>query len=177
MNFLTLDLELNQPSGALIQVGYVIGNVHTGEVHERIRRYVSTSETLAPRIVQLTGITDEQLATQGLCLSEIYKEMGELHAKYGCFRNAITWGGGDSAELRTALGLDDHSFLLGRRWIDAKTLYTSYCLANGLKMQSGLAKSLGKMGLQFQGRKHDALDDAFNTFRIYRLLLEKLKKV
>ena len=103
--------------------------------------------------------------------------MRAMHNRYICFRNPLTWGGGDSLSLRTALGLDDEKFLFGRRWIDAKTLFVSYCFANNLTHASGLAKSLRRMGLNFQGRKHNALDDACNTFIIYKKLLEKMKTI
>jgi inhibitor of KinA sporulation pathway (predicted exonuclease) len=33
-----------------------------------------------------------------------------------------------------------------------------------------------KLGLAFQGRKHNALDDALNTFTMYRALLAEFRK-
>lgn len=171
MKILSLDMEYNQPSQTIIQVGYVIGDLETGEILERVCREVKVDEIVSDYIVNLTGITQDQIEA-GSSLEDIYKEMKALHTKHGCFRNALTWGGGDSDDLRHALGLDDERYLFGRRWIDAKTVYVSRCFAKGLKHQSGLAKSMLKLGLRFEGRKHNALDDAENTFRIYRKLLE-----
>ena len=167
-------MEYNQPSQTIIQVGYVIGDLKTGEIFERVCREVKVDEAVSDFIVGLTGVTQEMVNT-GWSLQDIYAEMKELHEKHGCFRNALTWGGGDSEDLRHALALDNEAYLFGRRWVDAKTVYVSRCFAKGLKHQSGLAKSMTKLGLRFEGRKHNALDDAENTFRVYRKLLEELK--
>lgn len=175
MNILSLDLELNQPSNTIIQVGYVIGNLETGEILERVRSYVRVSELINPYIIQLTGITDEDIMRRGESLQDVYKRLAFLHTKHKCFRNALTWGGGDSSELRQALNLDVVEYALGRRWIDAKTLYVSRAIARKGTYQAGLAKAMGKLGLSFEGQKHDALDDAHNTFHIYRRLLEDLR--
>ena len=48
-------------------------------------------------------------------------------------------------------------------------------MAMDAKTQSGLAKSMVRLGLKFEGTKHNAMDDATNTFYIYRKLLEELK--
>jgi inhibitor of KinA sporulation pathway (predicted exonuclease) len=71
--------------------------------------------------------------------------------------------------------LDDDRFLFGRRWIDCKTLYVSRCFARGEKHQAGLAKAMTKVGLRFDGRKHNAMDDAINTFFLYCKLIGELK--
>jgi inhibitor of KinA sporulation pathway (predicted exonuclease) len=176
INLLSLDMEYNQPSETIIQIGYVIGSMATGNILEKVRRYVKVEESINPFIVNLTGVTDKHIEEQGIPLTEIYEEMKTLHKKHNCFRNALTWGGGDSADLRNALGLDEERYLLGRRWIDAKTLYISMQFANNGKTQAGLAKALINLGYDFDGRKHDALDDAYNTFRAYRRLAALMKK-
>lgn len=170
MNILSLDLEMNQPSGKIIEVGYVIGNLYTGEVLKKVSRLCSISEEVSPRITQLTGITPEMLAATGWATKDAYKEMITLHKSYECFRNALTWGGGDTEWLRKELG-EGPGWALGRRWIDAKTIYTSRCFSLGIKPQAGLAKAMTKLGLKFKGKKHRAADDAENTFYIYRRLL------
>ena len=173
-NFLSLDMEYNQPSKAIIQIGITIGNLATGDILERKKWHIKSDEILAPYIIKLTAITQEDV-DNGKSLIEIYTELEALHKQYDCFRNVITWGGGDSEDLRNGLKLDDETFLFGRRWIDAKTEFIGYCFANDMHHQSGLAKSLTRLGLKFEGRKHDAGDDSYNTFKIYRELL-KLKE-
>jgi DNA polymerase III alpha subunit (gram-positive type) len=83
-----LDRELNQPSGRIVQIGAVPGNVRTGEVVSHFDAKVNPGEPFSSRIAELTGLSAPA----------------------------------------------------------------------------------------FQGRKHNALDDALNTFRMYRALLAEFRK-
>lgn len=175
--FTSLDLEMNQPSKKIIQIGAVIGNISTGQVLDRISVFVNPSEHLNPAITQLTKITQQDV-DNGLTLEEAYRKLQRMHENYESFINAITWGGGDSQELVSQLMSENPFFegwCFGRRWIDAKTLYVSWRLANGQPIQGGLAKSMTKVGLNFKGQKHNALHDAENTFFMYLKMLEKLR--
>jgi inhibitor of KinA sporulation pathway (predicted exonuclease) len=174
MIMMSLDLEFNQPSGKIIEVGYVIGDIHTGVILERVSRLIQIDEKLHPRIISLTGITDEMLDENGISLEMAYAELAEKHKNSGCFRNAITWGGGDTESLRRELGASV-DWVLGRRWLDAKTLFVTRCIVNQQRVQSGLAKSMTRMGMVFDGKKHRAMDDALNTFIIFRALAGSLK--
>jgi inhibitor of KinA sporulation pathway (predicted exonuclease) len=77
--------------------------------------------------------------------------------------------------LRNALYLDEETFYFGRRFIDVKTVFISYQWANNFKHQAGLANALTKLSLNFQGKKHNAKDDAKNTFLIFHELLRRFK--
>ncbi|PCI45854.1 MAG: hypothetical protein COB41_00250 [Proteobacteria bacterium] len=173
INILSLDLEFNQPSESIIQIGAVVGNLSTGDILEELQIEINAKETLAPFIIKLTGISQDEV-DNGETLLEGYNKLKDMFIRHDCFRNCLTWGGGDSQLLRSQLDLDDEMFLFGRRWIDAKTLFVSHCFANDIKHQSGLAKSLTRVGLAFKGSKHNAKDDALNTFIIYRRLLGAL---
>lgn len=179
--YLALDLEMSQPSGKIIQIGAVVGDIVTGQVIERFSAIVNPNEELSEYIITLTGITQEQV-DRGVSLFDAYHDLKALHLKHDAFINPITWGGGDSAVLREQLcqisnnvwSIED-KWCFGRRWIDAKTLFVSWRIANGSEIQGGLSKAMVKVGLTFEGRKHDAGNDALNTFRIYHALLQKLK--
>jgi inhibitor of KinA sporulation pathway (predicted exonuclease) len=90
--------------------------------------------------------------------------------------NPLTWGGGDTVILRQQLGLSEERWMFGRRWIDVKTLYVAWRMSHDKEISGGLAKAMTRLGLTFQGRKHNALDDAHNTFRMYRALLAEFRK-
>mgnify|MGYP001580419837 CR=1 FL=1 len=175
MNFISLDLEMNQPSGRIIQIGAVVCNPLSGDILEEFNRYIllPAGEQLSEFITNLTGITDATLL-QAVPLTKAYEDLVQLHTRHNCYRNPITWGGGDSAVLRTQLGLDDEKFLFGRRWWDMKTVFQMYCLKHDIKLQAGLAKALTRVGLQFNGRKHDGLADAKNTARMAHFLLRAM---
>lgn len=171
INILSLDLEMNKPSNKIIQVGFCIGNISTGEIKHTESLYINPEEKLDPFIINLTGIKQEQVDS-GITLSEAYQKLADCPLSFNCFRNPITWGGGDSELLRQQLGLANERYLFGRRWLDVKTIFVSRCFAKDEKHQAGLGKALTRCGLRFEGRKHNAKDDAVNTFRIYYCLLK-----
>lgn len=179
MNLTILDLEMNKPSGNIIQIGAVVGNLESGEILDYVSIYVKLpdGEQLSEFIKTLTGITQEQVDT-GVSLLEAYSQLRVMHEKHKCFLNPVTWGGGDSQYLYKQLQ-DMHPesstpWCFGQRWIDAKTLYVCQRMAKGDNPRSGLSKSMARLGLQFRGSKHNGCDDAFNTFRMFRkLVLDK----
>jgi inhibitor of KinA sporulation pathway (predicted exonuclease) len=173
--FMSLDLEMDQPSGKIIQVGAVVGNLATGEIMRRLDLLVKIDEPLNPFIVKLTGITDQMLQERGVTLPEAYAQLAQAVRELDTDRNPITWGGGDSEELREQLGIAQEDYVFGRRWRDTKTLYQAWAYANGLRAASGLSKSMHRLGLQFVGKKHYAPNDAENTFKAYRELVGKFK--
>lgn len=175
--FTAIDLELNQPSGLIISIGYAIGNIYTGDIIESDDLFVSIPEPVSPRIVELTGITDEILNEKGQPLFVQYTKLAVTHTLHNSFINPITWGGGDSSEIMEQLKKqpDHFEWVFGRRWIDAKTVYVSKQLAGQKDFKGGLAKSMQKVGLKFEGTKHRSKDDAINTFRMYHHLLKQFK--
>lgn len=172
-----LDLEMNQPSGRIIQIGACVGQWLTGEIVSSFSQLARPAmEPLDPHIVDLTGITSERMAREGVSLEEAYARLQAWLAPYREQRhlNPLTWGGGDSLTLREQLGFGDERWAFGRRWLDVKTVYQTWRMLQNKPIEGGLAKAMTKLGLAFIGRKHDAKDDAVNTFRMYHALLKAL---
>ena len=177
--FTSLDLEMNQPSGKIISIGAVVGNIKTGEILDRLHIFVNPRELISPYITELTKIKQSDVDSAGT-LEEGYNQLKEMHLKYQSYLTPITWGGGDTQELFMQLKEENPEFqgwCFGRRWIDAKTLFISWRISNGQPLQGGLAKCMTKVGLKFFGQKHKSVDDAENTFKIYLKLLELLKVI
>ena len=175
MNIMFIDLEMNQPSGTIIQVGYCVGSSDSGQVLARGSWDIHTTEQISEYITQLTGITQERVLN-GVPLQQAYTELCNIHKEHQCFRNLGQWGQGDSYALMQQLGLYGNTFLGGRRTIDVKTLYVAYRVFTVGKVVGGLANSLKKLGKPFEGVNHDAGDDAYNTFRMFMALKEKTIK-
>ena len=181
MILMALDLEMNQPSGRIIEIGVAIGDTETNNVLYKEGFIVNPFEKLNPYITDLTSITEEMIEKEGMFLHEAYEKVKALHKQYQCFINPLTWGGGDSEELKQQLLKDAQlndtklEWCFGRRWIDAKTLYVAYRVANSKPLSGGLAKAMTKFDLAFVGRKHRAVDDAYNTFKIFWTLMRKMK--
>jgi inhibitor of KinA sporulation pathway (predicted exonuclease) len=173
MKLTVLDLEMNQPSGKIVQIGAVIGDTVSGDVSHRLRVYVNPDEPINSYITELCGITQDQIDKQGVSLSEAYQMLKQFHLQHSTFMNPVTWGGGDSDYLFNQLDTKDRDdWPFGRRWIDAKTLYVSQTIAKeGKVLSGGLSSVMKRFGLKFIGRKHDAQDDSENTFKIYHHML------
>lgn len=125
-NFISFDLEMNQPSRKIIQIGACIGNIHTANVSKKIRIYVNPQEEITEFITNLTGITNKIIKQEGISIQDAYKTLCEIIKIEKPFMNPITWGRSDSIELRDELGItSDEFFIFGRRWIDVKTLFIS----------------------------------------------------
>lgn len=174
--FCILDLEFNQPSRKIFQIGACVGSLRNGEVLSTFNQYVDIRESLSPFIVNLCGITDRDFQSQCVPLLLAYTSMSDWLRPFDVVRNPITWGGSDSLSLRqhlsiSGLPLDDNEFLFGRRFFDTKTIFQAYSLAKSGRIPvGGLAKSMAKVNLKFIGKKHNALDDAINTWHMfYRL--------
>lgn len=58
----SLDLEFNQPSGRIIQIGAVLGRISTGQLISHFETKVNPGEPLSDTIAALTGITADDLA-------------------------------------------------------------------------------------------------------------------
>ncbi|MGH8202280.1 MAG: 3'-5' exonuclease [Steroidobacteraceae bacterium] len=173
----SLDLEFNQPSGRIIQIGVVIGRLSTGDVISQFETKVNPGEPLSERIATLTGIGAEELDAA----PDIYgagRDLAIWLRQWDSVRqlNPLTWGGGDTQALRTELGVNDERWMFGRRWLDVKTLYGAWRTAQGKEGAGGLAKSMERLGMTFVGRPHNALHDSLNTFLTFRALLAKFSE-
>ena len=89
--FTALDLEMNKPSGKIIQIGAVTGNIYTGEVLERLSVFINPNEEIDPFITQLTKIKQDDI-NSGSTLEEGYRLLQKMHEKHKAFCNPITWG-------------------------------------------------------------------------------------
>lgn len=173
----SLDLEFNQPSGRIVQIGVILGRVSTGDVISQFETKVNPGEPLSETIATLTGINAGEVEAA----PDIYtagRDLAIWLRQWDSVRqlNPLTWGGGDSQVLRTELRVNDERWLFGRRWVDVKTLYGAWRTAQGKEGAGGLAKSMGRLGMTFVGRPHNALDDSLNTFRTFRALLAEFRE-
>ncbi len=168
----SFDLEMDQPSGKIIQIGGVIGDLSKGRILTTFNYYINHHDTLNPDIIKLTGITQTQV-DNGFELGPIKGEIDKLITQYQCCKSPIVWGNGDLRTLKSQGGTGYFQDI--HRELDIKTLHQFLSLSKGLSMRGGLDKSLGLYGLKFDGRPHDALADAKNTFYLACKLQKLLK--
>lgn len=185
MKVMSIDLEMNQPSGLVCEVGAAIIDLKTGELVDTFQSYVYIGELMNPETSQLTGITDDMLIAADRVF-EVYmrlKAWKEAHGKK-VFMNPIVWGSGthnDSGILFQQAkrdGLKEENFM-GHRVVDAKVIYQSFAMINGKGIKGGLETCLGKklkLGWDDKfGPPHRALADAYNTARAWHFMATKIK--
>ena len=173
--FLALDLELNQPSSKIIQVGVAIGDKHTRFEDYVVRKwYIDPQEPINEFINDLTGITDSDIRANAYSHEHVARELSELIREHKVFVNPVTWGGGDSVELLAEFCKNHADFPhFGRRWIDVKTWYTYLMLTRGKAASGGLASAMGYFKMHFKGQAHRADVDAANTLALFFKLLDR----
>jgi inhibitor of KinA sporulation pathway (predicted exonuclease) len=183
--YLALDLELNNaqdgstPNPKIIQVGVAIGSARENPKEWITKKwYVKINDPIYPFITELTGITTQDIQQFGMTHYDIGQELSRLIKEHDVFVNPVTWGGGDSTELKYEFdthGIEFRHF--GRRWIDVKTWYTLRLLANGKRPAGGLSSAMGVYKLQFEGEAHRADVDAYNTLRLFFEILKRQKQM
>jgi DNA polymerase III epsilon subunit-like protein len=181
MNFLSLDLELNNapdnttPNPKIIEVGVSIGDLElSDDTFKVFHWYLDPREPIYPNITELTGITDEDISNRAVSHETCAQELSDLIAEHKCFVNPVTWGGGDSVALLKEFrdrGITFNHF--GRRWIDVKTYHVMRSIAIGGSYKGGLSSVMGRYRLPFKGTPHRAHIDAFNTLRLFKLLVNR----
>jgi DNA polymerase III epsilon subunit-like protein len=185
-NYLALDLELNNardgstPNPKIIQVGVAWGSYrdYTAKSIQTRKWYIDPGEPIYPEITALTGISDRDIATNSVPHQVVADGISAILVENNCFVNPITWGGGDSMELLGEFRDRDIQFRhFGRRWIDTKTWFIYNRLSLGNSTGGGLGSSMPKFGIHFEGTAHRADVDAYNTLRLFFVMLARQKKL
>lgn len=165
----------------IIQLGACAFDFNTGKIVGTFKKYVKlpTGKALDPFITTLTGITQEDLDTKGTSLYLAYKELEFFVKEMDAFRDCVSWGGNDANYLLSQLRANcdfKEKFIFGSLYFDAKKFFQAYCQMNNLKLKSGMARSMRRLGLNFKGRIHDALDDSINCTTIFYFLVSKMNE-
>ena len=173
MKLIAVDLEMNQPSGKIIQVGAVCFEPQ-GKLIDYVVGYVDPHEPISPKIVELTGITDDMISNGAVTLT-----IEAAAILLNCFKRdhdansiGVVWGAGltnDIRELYSQAGIES-PFM--SRVIDVKGVYQMLANSMNARMRSkvGLEKACDNVGIGFDrkfGAPHNALSDAYNTARLY----------
>jgi inhibitor of KinA sporulation pathway (predicted exonuclease) len=185
---ISLDLEMNGGSGKIIQIGYVIFDIVKNK--ELVRRclVVDPGEPLAIipnigiHITDYTGITEVDIKFNGRSLEDAYKQLVDDVKTYNPTRTCVQWGDGkgdnkgDHDYLRHELGLSWVEFIFRPRAWDVKSLFQIHMCFRNDGVAMGLGKALEKLDMKFMGRQHNAMDDAYNTLRLFLELGNKTVK-
>jgi inhibitor of KinA sporulation pathway (predicted exonuclease) len=173
-----MDLELNQPSRKIIEIGISIGELETRKILETKSFLVNAHETLNHEIITLTGI-NQGMVNRAPCLMTAYCNMQEYIKPFGIHRQGIEWGDDDFFTLMQQLDVDGFSYdwAFGRTTMNVKALVQSVLYSKGINAQGGLKKSCNRFNVKFEGPAHRADKDALNTLKLYFKLLDLFKEL
>lgn len=181
--YLSLDLEMNQPSRKIIQVGVSIGSLtdYRNNELESYVWYLDPEEEITEFITDLTGITNRDIKDFAITHQELSDRLVGLIDKNKCFVNPVVWGIGDSETLTNEFKSRNIEFQrLGRRSIDLKTWYVMNRISDNKSHSGGLSSSMAALSnnkLKFAGLAHRADVDAMNTLRLFFYIMEREMKV
>lgn len=170
-NILSLDLEFNLPSRKIIQIGACVGDLKNGKIIDSIEVTINPEERICPFVTKLTGIDNSNIKNSGL-ISDGYRDLVKFCRMNDIGKIPITWGNVDVLLLNNQVSsLEDE--ILFKSWIDVKTVYQTYRIANGLQTNGGIKAAQKMLGISSAGAHHNARIDAINTFLIYNELIKK----
>lgn len=168
-NILVIDLELNQPSERIIELGYVIGNPKSSELIRRNSVLVNPYELLSNEIINLTGIS-QAMVDVGNNLQFAYDTMVHDALRYEAIPIIHQWGVGDMLLLQHQLD-DEIDWIFGRRFIDIKSLSQAHSIIHGVNCYGGLRKMAARLGIKMSREKQHRADyDAEIAFLLYSKL-------
>lgn len=154
----------------IIEIGAVMYNDQYEEISS-FKRYVKPqySEHISDVIINLTGITDSLLEDKNSSVVEI-PEFAKWCCSMGDDFKVYAWSESDLKQITHEMRLkdipetDELSLVLAN-WNDLQKEFDQ-SLYN--YRSTSLSNALDSVGITFDGRQHDALDDSRNTARLYR---------
>ena len=178
-NFIALDLELNQPSNKVIQVGVAIGCVDQNPKDYIVKKwYINPQESIDKFIVVLTGITDSDIKSNCVGHETIARELNELIKEHQPWLNPVVWGYDDAGALRREFEKHSVEFKhFGGRWIDVKTIHNFMMFSKNESPKGSLKEAMARYECWFEGQEHRADVDAQNTLKFWFDLIKKQDKM
>lgn len=187
-----LDLEGTQFSHEMIAIGAVRVLLAKDGALKKIfpgfKRFVLAKNHIGKVVVQLTGITDQMLKSEGVTYRKAMEELKKYVGRSFSKSLFVTFGNHDLRIISQSV-----SYNLDANKEDAKFIKSNYLdlaafISQYIKDEKGnslsLDNSLKIFGIEFDGTKHDPLDDARNLAILYgaihknpELMAREYKKV
>ena len=173
-NICVVDLETNgedYPDTRITQIGAVMLKRQTLEEIGRYNKYVD-GRPLSQKSIMITGITDE-ICAGALTFATIGLDFADWANSYGDRYMLATWGTHfDVPALRLEYHRMGIHFPIQGKPLCIKSLTYGFFWVRGVDIfRCGVQTALKVLGMTFEGKPHDAFDDAVNEARILRTVL------
>ncbi len=124
---------------------------------------------LSPYCTDLTGITQEQVS-KARTFGPVFSLFEDWYFKLDEPHILCTWGAKDIELLQAECNRHHHDIEFMPRCINLKAQYAGI---HHLPKEVGLLKALAYSDIEFEGSHHRALDDAYNTSRLFLQYLDR----
>lgn len=156
-----------QKNSEIIQIGIVLVDLKLNKILQKESFYVKPKVMdISDYCTKLTGIKKEDLENSpGLktVLKKVRKSFGNFHISNNLWGS---WGYYDLKQLEKETlnkGINKETFS-AYNYIDLSKMFA---IQNQLNKRPSVKKALEIKGLRFEGLQHDALNDAYNTARLF----------
>ena len=186
MKHIVVDLEMNNIrrrsearkicTNEIIEIGASMLDENLWEIG-KFQIYVKPeyNDVIVPKISKLTGITNEMVANAPT-FSVAFKQFTDwcLNIKDGVMIYA--WSNTDHSQVMKEIQLKQYKLseeehkLMEHGWTDFQNEFDIHL---GFERQISLKLALDMAGIDFNGRQHDALDDARNTAKLLRVFKDE----
>lgn len=173
-DLIVLDIEANQPSSKIIELGAVKFLRDGGISPNKFSQLVAIDEKLGfctgnnnCSITELTGITDKMLEENGWPFAMAGKAFKNW--VFSDTKNIVlaSWGNWDIPCLRMNYEQAGVPYPFRGKSLDIKSIGVWVNLIRGKKVKAdGLSSMMKAWEIPFEGTKHRACDDAYNTARL-----------
>lgn len=186
MKYIILDLEMNAVPKDKTEIFNIChmeiieyGAVALNEKYEEVAQFSTYvkprfNDVIEERFVEMTGIT-----------TEMVQDAPEFEEAFGMFCRwceglqdeieIITWSNNDEMQIRKEMKQKHYEISDSEEKLLSvfRDFQRDFCNLLGLNRVIALEKAIDLMGLDFQGKQHDAFHDARNTAEIFAICFDE----
>ena len=186
MKHIVVDLEMNNIrrrsearkicTNEIIEIGACMLDENLWEIG-KFQIYVKPeyNDVIVPKISKLTGITNEMVANAPT-FSVAFKQFTDWCLNIKDDVMIYAWSNTDHSQVMKEIQLKQYKLseeehkLMEHGWTDFQNEFDIHL---GFERQISLKLALDMAGIDFNGRQHDALDDARNTAKLLRVFKDE----
>lgn len=157
--------EGNPPEGMesdIIEIGICLLDVNTGEITDNKGILIKPERsTISPFCTQLTTITPEMVAGEGISFKEGCSILKKQYLAQS--RAWASFGGYDAKQFQRQCAASGVGYPFSPSHVNVKTLFA---LKKKLSFEQGMAGALELLDIPLEGTHHRGVDDAKNIAKI-----------
>lgn len=168
MIYCFIDLEMEQPSNDLLEIGASVWDIGKRKEINRFQAYISLPDNAMPSeyITDLCSIDHNVYKTSALSPKEGIESFWRFFEDCKSGGRICAWGG-DVYWLKQYSTQHNAYHSKKIRALDIKNLSEPIRWLRDKKARGGLKSTMDILDLPFEGTQHMAYDDAYNTARVF----------